>query len=140
MTGRVAIVDDDTSFAEYLQMLLQTRGYQTEVFHCGQDLLDALKARSVPSVVLLDVSMPGLTGIETLRALRSAQPSAQVIMLSGGQAPATIVEAVRLGAADYVLKPGDPDGLGDVKECVRRQCLVRHENCFGAAGYALRIS
>ena len=58
--------------------------------------------------------MPDLDGLETLRAIRSAHPAAQVIMLSGRQAPATIVEAVRLGAADYVLKPGDPDGVGEV--------------------------
>jgi two-component system, NtrC family, response regulator AtoC len=113
MTGRIAIVDDDAAFTEYLQVMLRTRGYQADVFHSGQALLEALQTGSAPSVILLDVSMPGLNGIDTLRALRTAQPSAAVIMLSGRQAPATIVEAVRLGAADYVLKPGDPDGLGE---------------------------
>ena len=54
--------------------------------------------------------MPDLDGLETLRAIRQAHPTAQVIMLSGRQTPATIMEAVRLGAADYVLKPGDPEG------------------------------
>ena len=113
MTGMIAIVDDDARFTEYVQVFLRTRGYQCEVFHSGGALLDAMKTRSVPTVVLLDVTMPGLTGIETLRTLRSTRPDMQVIMLSGRQAPATIVEAVRLGAADYVLKPGDADGLGE---------------------------
>ncbi len=113
MTGRLAIVDDDAVFTEYVRVRLRTRGYETEVFHSGKALLEALPAGFVPSVILLDVSMPGLDGIDTLRAIRTAQPSAQVIMLSGRQAPATIIEAVRLGAADYVLKPGDPDGLGE---------------------------
>jgi DNA-binding NtrC family response regulator len=79
-----------------------------------------------PHVILLDVSMPDLDGLETLRAIRSAHPSAQVIMLSGRQAPATIIEAVRLGAADYVLKPGDPEGLGEMAlEAAIRNALER---------------
>jgi two-component system response regulator AtoC len=113
MTGRLAIVDDDAAFTEYLTVLLRTHGYEAQVFHSGKALLEAFQAGFGPSVILLDVSMPGMDGIDTLRAVRSAQPSAQVIMLSGRQAPATIVEAVRLGAADYVLKPGDPEGLGE---------------------------
>ncbi len=113
MTGKLAIVDDDVAFTEYLQVKLRTHGYEAQVFHGGKALLDALQSGSAPSVILLDVSMPGMDGIDTLRAVRSAQPSAQVIMLSGRQAPSTIVEAVQLGAADYVLKPGDPEGLGE---------------------------
>src|SRR5438045_1003237 len=79
----------------------------------AQALIGRLESGSAPQLILLDVMMPDLDGIETLRAIRQAQPSAQVIMLSGRQTPATIVEAVRLGAADYVLKPGDPDGVGE---------------------------
>ena len=66
-----------------------------------------------PDVVLLDVSMPGMDGLETLKAVRVAHPHVQVIMLSGRNAPATIVDAMRQGALDYVVKPDDPDGLGE---------------------------
>jgi len=70
--------------------------------------------------------MPGLDGLDTLRQIRLAHPAAQVVMLSGGQTPATIVEAVRLGAADYVVKPGDPDGVGEVAlEAAVRNALER---------------
>jgi len=110
MTARLAIVDDDAAFTGYLHTLLAAQGYGIEVFHSGTALLEGLRAGSAPNVILLDVLMPDLDGIETLRAIRQARPAAQVIMLSGRQAPQTIVEAVRLGAADYVLKPGDPDG------------------------------
>ena len=58
--------------------------------------------------------MPGMNGLETLRALKTAKPDLQVIMLSGREQAATIVEAVRLGAADYVVKPDDPEGLGEI--------------------------
>src|SRR5213080_3302493 len=58
--------------------------------------------------------MPGMNGIETLRALKTAKADLQVIMLSGREHASTIVEAVRLGAADYVVKPDDPEGLGEI--------------------------
>ena len=105
MTARLAVVDDDEAFGGYLQTLFQTRGYEVDVYGSGAALLDGLRGGPQPNVVLLDVMMPDVDGIETLRQIRQAHPSAQVIMLSGRQAPATIVEAVRLGAADYVLKP-----------------------------------
>ncbi|HYB96245.1 MAG TPA: sigma-54 dependent transcriptional regulator [Vicinamibacterales bacterium] len=122
----LAIVDDDQPFAEYLQTLLKSRGYETQTYDSGESLLSALREGATPDVILLDVLMPGLDGLETLRQIRLAHPSAQVVMLSGGQTPATIVEAVRLGAADYVVKPGDPDGVGEVAlEAAVRNALER---------------
>src|SRR5262245_25453880 len=59
--------------------------------------------------------MPGMNGLETLRALKAAKPELQAIMLSGREHASTIVEAVRLGAADYVIKPDDPEGLGEIQ-------------------------
>jgi len=126
MTARLSIVDDDPAFTDFLQTLLKTRGYAVDVFHRGAELLEALRAGLAPHVILLDVTMPDLDGLETLRAIRSAHPTAQVIMLSGRQAPSTIIEAVRLGAADYVLKPGDPEGLGEMAlEAAIRNALER---------------
>ncbi len=126
MTAKLALVDDDPAFTEFLKTLLGTRGYEVDIFHSGKELLDALKAGGAPQVVLLDVLMPDLDGLETLRVIRQLQPNSQVIMLSGRQAPATIVEAVRLGAADYVLKPGDPEGVGEAAlEAAIRNALER---------------
>jgi two-component system response regulator AtoC len=119
-------VDDDPAFTGYLETLLRGRGYGIEVYHSGTTLLDALRAGAAPQVILLDVLMPDLDGIETLRAIKQTHPGAGVIMLSGRQAPATIVEAVRLGAADYVLKPDDPDGVGEAAlEAAIRNALER---------------
>ncbi|MDO8681719.1 MAG: sigma-54 dependent transcriptional regulator [Acidobacteriota bacterium] len=125
-SATLAIVDDDQPFAEYLQTLLRSRGYDTHAYDSGDALLNALREGALPDVILLDVLMPGLDGLETLRAIRLAHPAAQVVMLSGGQTPATIVEAVRLGATDYVVKPGDPDGVGEVAlEAAIRNALER---------------
>lgn len=125
-TATLAIVDDDRPFSEYLSTLLRSRGYATVAYESGDALLAALREGVSHDVVLLDVLMPGLDGLETLRAIRLVRPSAQVVMLSGGQAPATIIEAVRLGATDYVVKPGDPNGAGEVAlEASIRNALER---------------
>jgi len=125
-SASLAIVDDDQPFADYLQTLLKSRGYETTSYQSGDSLLAALREGALPDVILLDVLMPGLDGLETLRQIRLAHPAAQVVMLSGGQTPATIVEAVRLGATDYVVKPGDPDGVGEVAlEAAIRNALER---------------
>jgi two-component system response regulator AtoC len=125
-SATLAIVDDDKPFADYLQSLLQSRGYETSTYDSGDALLIGLREGALPDVVLLDVSMPGLDGLETLRQIRLAHPAAQVVMVSGGRATEKIVEAVRLGAADYVLKPGDAEGVGEVAlEAAIRNALER---------------
>jgi DNA-binding NtrC family response regulator len=111
----VAIVDDDSAFANYLRTFLSLRGYETRAYSRGDELLASVKAGDPPDIVLLDVMMPGMNGLETLRALKAAKPELQAIMLSGREQAATIVEAVRLGAADYVVKPDDPEGLGEIQ-------------------------
>jgi two-component system response regulator AtoC len=109
----ISIVDDDSGFANYLRTFLSLRGYETRAYSRGDEMVASVKT-DPPDVVLLDVMMPGMNGLETLRALKAAKPDLQVIMLSGREQASTIVEAVRLGAADYVVKPDDPEGLGEI--------------------------
>jgi two-component system response regulator AtoC len=110
----VAIVDDDSAFANYLRTFLSLRGYDTKAYSRGDEMLASVKAGDPPDIVLLDVMMPGMNGIDTLRALKAAKADLQVIMLSGREHASTIVQAVHLGAADYVVKPDDPEGLGEI--------------------------
>jgi two-component system, NtrC family, response regulator AtoC len=107
-------VDDDSAFANYLRTFLSARGYDTRSYSRGDEMLAAVKAGDAPDIVLLDVMMPGMNGIETLRALKAAKADLQAIMLSGREHASTIVEAVRLGAADFLIKPDDPEGLGEI--------------------------
>src|SRR6186997_413031 len=110
----VAIVDDDAGFAQYLRTFLSLRGYEARCYTRGDELLASMKQAEAPDVVLLDVMMPGLDGMATLRALKAQRPEAQVIMLSGRNQASTIVEAMQAGATDYVVKPDDPEGLGEI--------------------------
>jgi two-component system response regulator AtoC len=110
----IAIVDDDSAFSSYLRTFLSLRGYEVRCYTRGDELLAAMKQAEAPDAVLLDVMMPGLDGMATLRALKASRPEAQVIMLSGRNQTSTIVEAVRAGATDYVVKPDDPEGLGEI--------------------------
>ncbi|HWP98896.1 MAG TPA: sigma-54 dependent transcriptional regulator [Vicinamibacterales bacterium] len=123
----VAIVDDDAAFAGYLQTFLALRGYDVRCYGRGDEAVAALKHDGAPDVILLDVMMPGLDGLATLRALKAARPEIQVIMLSGRNQASTIVEAVRLGAADYVVKPDGPEGLGELAlDVAIRNAIEKH--------------
>src|SRR5580693_7321368 len=94
----IAIADDDLAFATYLKGLLDGQGYQSRIYTHGEALLAAAHLGELPDVVLLDVMMPGMDGIATLRSLKANHADLQVIMLSGREHATTIVEALSLGA------------------------------------------
>jgi DNA-binding NtrC family response regulator len=104
MKRRVLIVEDDEIFLRPLQRTLEVAGYDAVVAPSGEDALDALKGDDV-DLVLTDKRLPGMDGVELVRRIRADHPDLAVIVMTAYGTIESAVEAVRLGAADYLVKP-----------------------------------
>jgi two-component system, NtrC family, response regulator AtoC len=124
---RVLIVDDADGIRGYLANLLELRSYQVDTAEDGRRALELLDAGAAPDVILLDVMMPGLDGLETLRRIRETHPSANVVMLSVVGRAQTIVEAMQLGAIDYLNKPFEEEELDIVLRAALEKSDLEHE-------------
>jgi DNA-binding NtrC family response regulator len=100
----ILLVDDETEFLELMTKRLDRRNFQVTTASTGEAALEAL-ARTPVDVVVLDVRMPGMGGIETLRRLKEMAPDTEVILLTGHANMEVAVEGMELGAFDYLLKP-----------------------------------
>src|SRR6476620_10801350 len=98
----VLIVDDDETSREYLSALLDALGFGVEGAAGGHEALERLSRQPAPDVVILDVIMPELDGVETLRRYRAGGGKAAVVMCSALDEADTVVKAMRAGATDYV--------------------------------------
>jgi two-component system response regulator AtoC len=107
---RVLVIDDDPGVREYLEALVSRQGYDVLAVPSGEDALRSLE-RSRPDLVTLDVVLEGMDGLETLRQLKKRLPDVPVVMLSGHGQARTIVEAMRLGASDFLRKPFEVEEL-----------------------------
>ena len=107
---RLLLVDDEARFVETLSKRLTARGFDVEGALGGPQALELLDARPF-DVVLLDVWMPGMDGLEVLKAIRRLHPSVKVILVSGNASINAAIEGMRLGAVDYLLKPVEIDDI-----------------------------
>jgi DNA-binding response OmpR family regulator len=120
---RLLLVDDEPRLVETLSKRLAARGFYVEGAHSGAEALEIAGARPF-DVVLLDVRMPVMDGLETMRGIARLQPLAKVVLLSGNASINAAVEGMRLGAFDYLLKPADIDEiLAKVQSAFERKCL-----------------
>jgi DNA-binding NtrC family response regulator len=106
----ILIIDDDKSIREALNMILEYEGYVTEFAENGREGLQQIEAAN-PDLVLLDVKMAGMDGIETLQEIKNAHTHLPVVMISGHGSIETAVEATKIGAFDFLPKPLDRDKL-----------------------------
>ena len=104
------LVDDEVPFVETMTKRLSKRQLVVLPAYSGREALEKLGKNAV-DVVILDVKMPGMDGIETLREIKKAHPLVEVIMLTGHATVETAVEGMRLGAFDYLMKPCEIDEL-----------------------------
>src|SRR5262249_56256861 len=101
----VFVVDDDESVRAHLPVLLSALGYKVALAASGQEALSRLAADSLPALVMLDLIMPGLSGLEVLDRLKAGYPQVPVVILSAVGQIRTVVDAMNRGASDYLSKP-----------------------------------
>jgi DNA-binding NtrC family response regulator len=118
--SRILLVDDEEEFVEMLGLRLEELGEAVLRAYSGQECLEALKKSEV-DVVILDVKMPGMDGIETLREIKKNHPLVEVIMLTGHGTVETAVQGMKLGAYDFLLKPADFEDLAAKLEKARQR-------------------
>jgi CheY-like chemotaxis protein/anti-sigma regulatory factor (Ser/Thr protein kinase) len=113
--SRILVVDDDRTTLQMIRLQLETAGHEVETARDGQGALAELARRPV-DLVLLDVWMPGMDGLEVLARLRQAPSRPKVVMMTADDAPETLLRAVREHAFRYVTKPVEPAELLSVVE------------------------
>jgi two-component system, NtrC family, response regulator AtoC len=125
---KILVVDDEPSIRKYLKTLLEVDGHQVETVASGKEALERVGRGEKPDFIILDVLMTEMDGLETLQRLMQVDRTLNVIMLSCSNEVTTVVEAIRLGALDYLTKPFEkPDLDAAFLKCRQKQQL-RAEN------------
>lgn len=134
----VLVVDDSPEMQRYLRALLELDSYRVETASNGHEALQSLACGFVPQVVLLDLQMPGMDGLETLRRMQELRPQPKVIMCSGVDDPAKILEAAALGAHAFLVKPIQHLYLSAaVERCLNESPAKRRTGHLGAHVFIL---
>ena len=128
---RVLVVDDEEELVSALVERLGLRGFSAHGVTTGADALEHLEAESC-DVVLLDVKMPGLGGMEVIRLIKETYPKLQVVLLTGHGSEKSIEEGMALGAFDYLMKPVKIDDLTRILTVAGRGKSPRSEEGEGA--------
>jgi len=127
LSTEVMVVDDEETICEALAAWFAKDGYQVETALSGVDALARIQKKAF-DIYLLDIKMPGMDGLELLSRLKEKQPDAMVIMITAHGSIQTAVEAMKLGASDYLCKPFDPEELSILMERVIATKVLRDEN------------
>ena len=123
---KVLVVDDDAATRDGLKALLETWGYAATAAPDGKSALDICNA-NLPHAVVTDLMMPGMTGLEFVEALGARAQQLAVIMVTGQGTIETAVQAIKLGAYDYLTKPLEPPKLREVLERGLKQVALARE-------------
>lgn len=125
--AKILIVDDDPMMLRYTRNLLESEGYRVRSASSGADALREMQTTPLPELVLLDMVMPDMDGLETLSRILAIAPATKVVMLSGQHDPAEIVHAMKRGASDYLTKPVDEDRLLEAMRIYAPSCAQEED-------------
>ncbi len=127
MSARILVVDDEEIVIRSCLRILEGNGYEIDVAHDGHDALRKVESNTY-DVMILDIMMPNLGGMEVLRRVKETHPDIDVIMITGLSQIDTAVQAMKLGAFDYISKPFEPDELKLVVQRARERRQLLQEN------------
>ena len=127
---KVLIVDDELDFLETIIKRLRARNIEVSGVESGYLALEALDSRN-PDVIILDVKMPGMDGIETLKEIKKKKPLTEVIMLTGHASVESGIQGMQLGAFDYLMKPIALDELLEkVRQAYERKLIQEGQGSY----------
>src|SRR3977135_2072113 len=125
-TANILLVDDEPGMLRYIKTLLEVDDYKVATASTGEEALERVQKGLQPDLVLLDLLMPGIDGLQTLEQLRQIRPGTKVVMLSCVSDTRKVVQAIRLGAHDYLTKPFQKAELDTVID----QCLGKNQQNY----------
>jgi two-component system response regulator AtoC len=124
---KILLVDDEPGMLRYIRTLLEVDDYTVQTASTGEEALQLVQKGLRPHLVLLDLLMPGIDGLQTLEQMRQQMPGVKVVMLSCVSDTRKVVQAIRLGAHDYITKPFQKAEL----DAVIDQCLGKNQQNYG---------
>lgn len=124
MTEKVLLVDDEIDFLEIMSERMKARGIDVVTCTSAEDALKMIKSEAFDAVIL-DFMMPGMDGMHALKEIKASRPESQIILLTGHATVEKGVEAMKLGATDFLEKPADLEALaGKIKSASARRMMI----------------
>ncbi|OQY57873.1 MAG: two-component system response regulator [Desulfobacteraceae bacterium 4572_88] len=124
MSERVLLVDDEKDFLDVMSERLRNRGFEVSTSASAMEALDNI-GQNIYDAVILDIQMPGMDGFETLKQIKKKRPELQIILLTGHGTVEKGVEAIKLGAMDFLEKPADLEAISDkIKKASQNKMLI----------------
>lgn len=128
MAEKILLVDDEKDFLDVMSERIQARGMEVTTADSAQKALEQVATGGFDAIIL-DLMMPGMDGLQTLKAIKEKNPELQVILLTGHATVQKGIEAMKLGALDFVEKPADLDKLtGIIKKAQARKMVLVEQN------------
>jgi DNA-binding NtrC family response regulator len=127
--ARILLVDDEVAFANNIAKLIFKRGYEVVTVYNGDSAVRAVEEKEF-DVIVLDLKMPGLDGLSTLKLIKGKCPETEVIILTGHGSLESGTEGIQLGAFDFLMKPVRFDDLHEkIRQAYQRRLVRQENNC-----------